>query len=209
MWLNNLLPGVIKLKCNFSHSNLEFLDLRIMIINGRLETEIFVKPTNLQIFLDYTSNHPTHCKDAIVYSQALRVVELCSEPGSAKPHLEKLEEKFRTRNYPEDVIEKQVKRAESQSRKDLIFGERKQKVKKDKKVRLIFTHNERNPPLHKWLRESKKLLTAPEAKDLSQNMQIVSKQPKNLKQLVTGVKGKNNSNFNEASENPGCFKCNK
>ena len=66
-WLNSLMPGVIKLKCNFSDSNLEFLDLRIMIVNGRIETEIFVKPTNLQIFLNYTSNHPTHCKDAIVY----------------------------------------------------------------------------------------------------------------------------------------------
>jgi hypothetical protein len=49
------MPGVIKLKCNFSDTELEFLDLRIMIVNGRLETEIFVKPTNLQLFLDYTS----------------------------------------------------------------------------------------------------------------------------------------------------------
>ena len=183
--------------------------MRIMIVNGRLETELYVKPTNLQIFLDYTSNHPTHCKDAIVYSQALRVVELCSQPGSAKPHLKKLENKFRQRNYPENVIRKQVSRAESISRTNLIQRERKEKVKNDKKVRLIFTHNESNPPLHIWLRESKKLLTTPEAKEIAQNMQIVSKQPKNLKHKITGLKKKNTSHLLEASNNPGCFKCNK
>ena len=84
--LNNIMPGVIKLKCNFSDNELEFLDLKIKIVNGWLETEIFVKPTNLQLFLDYTSNHPKHCKDSIVYSQALQVVERCSESGSAVPH---------------------------------------------------------------------------------------------------------------------------
>ena len=64
--LNNIIHGIIKLKCNFSDNKLEFFDLRIKIVNGRLETEIFVKPTNLQLFLDYTSNHPKHCKDSIV-----------------------------------------------------------------------------------------------------------------------------------------------
>ena len=40
-------------------------------------------------------------------------------------------------------------------------------------------------------------------------MQIVSKQPKNLKHKITGLKKKNTSHLLEASNNPGCFKCNK
>ena len=98
------MPGIIKLKCNFSDNELELLDLKIKIVNGRLETEIFVKPTNLQLFLDYTSNHPKHCKDSTVYSQALRVVERCSESDSAVPHLESLKPKFIERNYPESQV---------------------------------------------------------------------------------------------------------
>ena len=35
-WLNSIMPGVIKLKSNFSADSLEFLDLKIMIKNGRL-----------------------------------------------------------------------------------------------------------------------------------------------------------------------------
>ena len=180
-----------------------------MIINGRLETEIYVKPTNLQIFLDYKSNHPTHCKDSIVYSQALRVVQLCSQPESTKNHLENLSQKFENRNYPENVIKKGFKKASAVPRKDLIFGQRKEKKGKDKKVRLIFTFNRRNPPLHQWLREGRKLLTTPEGRELGRNLQLVNKQPKNLKQMVTGVKSKGSQLRVPPSDNPGCFKCNK
>ena len=92
-----------------------------MIVNGRLETELYVKPTNLQLFLTYDSNHPSHCKDAIVYSQALRVIERCSLPNSAQPHLESLKGKFLHRRYPEELIDTQFDRAKAKQRKDLIF----------------------------------------------------------------------------------------
>ena len=36
VWLNSLILGQIKLKCNFAKDNLEFLDLRIMIIRGQI-----------------------------------------------------------------------------------------------------------------------------------------------------------------------------
>ena len=54
-WLNTLMPGVIKFKFEYSKTNIEFLDLDIRIENGRIETNLFVKPTNLQLFLDYHS----------------------------------------------------------------------------------------------------------------------------------------------------------
>ena len=155
------MPGIIKLKCNFSNNDLEFLDLRIKIVGGRLETEIFVKPTNLQLFLDYKSNHPTHCKDSIVYSQAVRVVERCSQPDSAVLHLETLKNKFVERNYPTDLVEKQITKAKSKDRKEIIFQQRRNKNENDNKIRLIFTHNAQNPPIHKWLRSSKKFLNTP------------------------------------------------
>ena len=120
-WLNSLMPGVIQLKCSFSEDTLEFLDLKIMIRNGRLETELYVKPTNLHLFLDYNSNHPTHCKNAIIYCQALRVIERCSEAESAEMHLENLRQKFIDRKYPPHLIDSQFQRAKAKDRKALIF----------------------------------------------------------------------------------------
>ena len=80
-WLNSIMPS-IKLKANYSNDCLEFLDLKIMIRNGKLETELYTKPTNLQLYLDFTSNHPSHCKSGLVYGQALRIVERCSRAES-------------------------------------------------------------------------------------------------------------------------------
>ena len=85
--LNSILPGVIKFKSNYSQSSVEFLDLKIMIEDGRLVTDLYVKPTNLQLYLDYRSNHPKPFKDSIVYCQALRIMERCYVLDLASPHL--------------------------------------------------------------------------------------------------------------------------
>ena len=205
-WLNSIMPS-IKLKANYSNDCLEFLDLKIMIRNGKLETELYTKPTNLQLYLDFTSNRPSHCKRGLVYGQALRIVERCSRAESVGPHLEILKEKLVERNYPAELIDSQFSKAKKKDRKKLIFQERKKK-NNDKKVRLIFTHNEGNPPLHKWIRESKQFLETPKAKKIGQEMQVVFKQPKNIKQLVAG--NKNNKNRqSEKIQDAGCFKCRK
>ena len=71
-----------------------------MIIDGRLETDLYIKPTNLQLYLDFTSNHPFHCKSSLVYGQALRIIERCSRAESWGAHLENLKAKLVKRNYP-------------------------------------------------------------------------------------------------------------
>ena len=66
-WLNSLMPGVVSFTANFSYSKVEFLDLVIKIENGKLETDLFIKPSNLQLYLNYDSNHPEPCKTGLVY----------------------------------------------------------------------------------------------------------------------------------------------
>ena len=74
-WLNSLIPGVIQFKFEFSYGKIEFLDLEIPIEVRKLKTNLFIKPTNKQLYLNYDSNHPEHCKRSIPYSQALRAWE--------------------------------------------------------------------------------------------------------------------------------------
>ena len=88
-WLNTLMPGVVKFTFDYSTEKVEFLDLEIRIENWRFETNLYLKPTNKQLFLDYFSNHPEHCKKCIVYSQALRTIERCSAPEDTKENLNK------------------------------------------------------------------------------------------------------------------------
>ena len=94
----------------------------------------------------------------------------------------------------------------------MINQMRKRKDGKDGKIRLIFTHNLDNPPIHKWIRETKKLLIRNEkAKEMGEQIQIATRQPKNLKKIVTGsnCRGVNGANQPPQSKEPGCFKCQK
>ena len=123
----------------------KFLDLEIIIENGRLETNLFVKPTNLQLFLDYFSNHPQHCKEGIVFSQALRVIERCSKPEDVDINLRKLENKLSERNFPTTLIREKFEEAKKIDRTTIL--KRKPKKKLDQKMRGIFTYNQGNPPI--------------------------------------------------------------
>ena len=210
-WLNSLMPGVVKFTSSFSMKKVEFLDLTITIENGRLETDLFVKPSNAQLYLDYKSDHPDHCKKSIIYSQALRAVERCSKPDNLSIHLEDLKGKLLARNYPENLIDSQVERALAKDRKDLIFQNRNRRKKEKDKVRLIFTQNSSNPPIHKWIRDARKSLIREEKSiEIGKMVQITTRQPKNIKKIVTqnNNRGRGGQGPPSAVE-PGCFKCNK
>ena len=116
-WLNSIMKGVVKFKSNFSTEKVEFLDLIISKEEGKLKTNLFIKPSNLQLFLDFKSNHPKHCKIGIVYGQALRIIERCSDLSDANLHLEKLKGKLLERNYPVEVVDTQFDRAKKQTRR--------------------------------------------------------------------------------------------
>ena len=94
---------------------------------------MYIKPTNSQVYLDYRSNHPEHCKNGIIYSQALRIIERCSTEEDQTVHLQNLNEKLSMRNYPEEAIQKQVNRAKNKNRSDLIFQSRRKTTQRDQK----------------------------------------------------------------------------
>ena len=87
-WMNSLQPGVIKFKYEFSTKMVEFLDLQIILENKKIQTNLFIKPSNQQLYLDFYSNHPNPCKKGVVFGQTLRILERCSVPEDADKHLE-------------------------------------------------------------------------------------------------------------------------
>ena len=97
---------------------MEFLYLQIEIVDGRLETNLFIKPTNQQLYLDFKSNHPSHCRESIPYSQALRVVERCATPNDRDLQLLNLKEKLVDRHYPEELVDKKFELAKQKNRRE-------------------------------------------------------------------------------------------
>ena len=71
----------------------------------------------------------------------------------------------------------------------------------------MLTHNEGNPPIHQWTRESKKnLLKNEKAKKIGEEIQIGWRQTKNLQRLVCGT-AQGGSKNTQTVEDAGCWKC--
>ena len=71
-YLNNLHP-TIKFTSSFSYNEIPFLDLKVMLLNGRFESDLYVKPTDKHQYC-----HPSHTKQSFPFSMALRLRRICS-----------------------------------------------------------------------------------------------------------------------------------
>ena len=84
-------------------------------------TDLHIKPTNGHRFLHYKSSHPSHIKNSITFSQALRISTLCSSQNDFNPHISNLKDWFLARDYPQKVVSEQIDK--------VVFG--KQPTHKD------------------------------------------------------------------------------
>merc|ERR1712105_412347 len=85
-WLNTL-DSSLKFTYEWSDKENTFLDTKLVIEDGKLETDRFVKPTNPQLFLHYSSNHPRSVFKAIIYGQAINVRMICSKDEYLTKHI--------------------------------------------------------------------------------------------------------------------------
>ena len=74
----------------YSNKRVSFLDLQVDIVESKLTTSLFVKPTDQYQYLHYTSGHPDHTKWFIMYSQTLRLKRLCSLEKDFKEKLSEI-----------------------------------------------------------------------------------------------------------------------
>ena len=77
-YLNNA-HETIKFTSKWSKERIEFLDVEVINESGKLETDVYVKPTDSHQYLHYSSCHPSGCKKSIPYAQAMRLRRICSK----------------------------------------------------------------------------------------------------------------------------------
>ena len=61
MEFNNFNPN-IKFTYEFSEESINFLDLNVKFSSGKIQTSLYVKPTDCHQYLHYESSHPKHKK---------------------------------------------------------------------------------------------------------------------------------------------------
>ena len=87
-------------------------------------TDLFLKPTDTQQFLDRDSSHPYHCKKGKPYSQTLRLHRICCDIENFDKRCNDLERWLMGRGYNKKMTRKQILRARKHSRKDLFEREK-------------------------------------------------------------------------------------
>ena len=105
--LNNYNPH-IKFTYEFNKEHISFLNLNVSFCDGKLTTDLHIKPTDRHQSLHWTSAHPNHTKQSIVYSQALRLSRICSYKNDFEIHLEEMKSLFQVRGYPENLVKDEM-----------------------------------------------------------------------------------------------------
>ena len=109
--LNAINPS-IKFTVKFSPTHVNFLDVDVSVnADGVISTDLFVKPTDTHQFLHSSSCHPGHVRASIPYSQALRIISICSNSDIAKLRCQQLEEQLVRRGYNRKKVHHQILKA--------------------------------------------------------------------------------------------------
>ena len=83
-----------------SHKSVTFLDVLVTLTNdGTISTDLCTKPTDTHQYLHMNSCHPNHVKKAIAFSQATRILCICSEPATALSRCNELIEYLMRRGH--------------------------------------------------------------------------------------------------------------
>ena len=117
--LNQAHP-TIKFTAEWSRSSNPFLDTRVLLENEQLTMDLHVKPTDTHQYLAANSCHPRHCKEAIPFSQALRMCRICSTNDDFKKRSLELKSHLLHRGYKPSFVQDQIDRASHIRREDAL-----------------------------------------------------------------------------------------
>jgi hypothetical protein len=100
------------------HQFIAFLDIQFCFNqDGKLETDLYVKPTDSRSYLQYGSSHPNHIYSGIVYSQCFRLRRIINCNARLHTRISELKEAFKTSNYPQKMIQNIATKVLSMERK--------------------------------------------------------------------------------------------
>ena len=102
--LINSINDDIQFTMEYSNEKLPFLDILVIKINRKLETDIYFKPTDSKQYLLFTSCHPKHTRVNIPYNLAKRICTIVSNPSTRDHRLKEMKEILIKRQYPLNLI---------------------------------------------------------------------------------------------------------
>lgn len=125
----------IRFEVNKSTSKVEFLDVKVILENGSLKTDLYTKPADAFLYLNKESDHPTHITKNIPKGQFIRIRRICSEKEDFFSNCEMLSSFFIKRGYKQQMLQKTIRDVAQLKRETLL--EDKARLKKDAQAILV------------------------------------------------------------------------
>ena len=122
-----------------SEVSANFLDIKLCVKADAISTSVYYKETDSHAYLKYGSSHPMSCKNAIPFSQFLRLKRLCSDRQDLKAKEKEMEHFFLARDYPQNIVSKAIDRVSHISRADAL--KQKEPAEEMNRVILTLTYN--------------------------------------------------------------------
>ena len=98
--------------------------MSLFLVEGVIETDLYVKPTDSHQHLKSSPCHPFHCKKSIPYSGGLRLNRICSETNSFDKRCNDLERFLLERGCSSKLVRKEILRAKKIPRNELLDKEK-------------------------------------------------------------------------------------
>ena len=146
----------IKLELRISTKSIEFLDVRVHLNGGKLDTDVYTKPTDSKAYLHFSSDHPEYMKKSIPLGLAMRAKRICSSNQGFTRQTQDICKNLCNRGYPRLLVNDRLKRVEGMDRGDLLDGSTKKRGKQG--VPLVITFSSYLPNISKILKEKRHLL---------------------------------------------------
>ncbi|XP_041420379.1 uncharacterized protein LOC121394196 [Xenopus laevis] len=123
----------LKFTSEYRSKTIEFLDVKLMVVDKEIQTTIFRKSCSGNTLLHATSCHPKNLVDGIPVGQFLRLRRNCSTNMKFQEQAEEMKERFLDRGYGRKIVDRAYQRARQTERRSLLsvnpMGEKKKKVK--------------------------------------------------------------------------------
>ena len=137
----------IKVNLQYSTESIEFLDALVKIENGHINTDLFVKPTDKQLYLRKNSYHPPNTNKSLAYGLGVRIRRICEKEKDYTKHRAALTTQLRNRGNSGAFIENQLQKIDTLGRSKLLAHSTGTKEETDR-VPLVQTYSNLLPNVH-------------------------------------------------------------
>ena len=173
---NNGYQSNIKFTAEYSKTEVAFLDTKIKIVDGKIMTELYCKPTSTHSYLHRQSDHPFHTIRSNPLSQFIRIRRICHLLQDYRKHARKFKTFYVNRGYSLSRLNKLAKEVEEKDSASLLSGQEQRNNPNKDRIPLVINWHRKFKGLAKILHKNYELMIRgdPDMKNIFSNAPMIA-----------------------------------